>query len=144
MQNYESYLKSKRFLTDYKISKHKVAVEEEIEQGLKVFKSKQKIEVDTNYELNDVYMNADVPLIKSSDEKEEIRFIDAVSEGLRGAMREHSNLVLMGQDIAEYGGVFKITEGFIEEFGLERVRNTPISEAGPLGAALGLSIKGYK
>lgn len=144
VQNYESYLKSKRFLTDYKISKHKVAVEEEIEQGLKVFKSKQKIEVDTNYELNDVYMNADVPLIKSSDEKEEIRFIDAVSEGLRGAMREHSNLVLMGQDIAEYGGVFKITEGFIEEFGLERVRNTPISEAAPLGAALGLSIKGYK
>jgi 2-oxoisovalerate dehydrogenase E1 component len=59
-------------------------------------------------------------------------------------MKKHDNLVLMGQDIAEYGGVFKVTEGFVNEFGKERVRNTPLCESAIVGAALGLSIKGYK
>ncbi|MBL7942400.1 MAG: alpha-ketoacid dehydrogenase subunit beta, partial [Flavobacteriales bacterium] len=70
--------------------------------------------------------------------------IDAISDGLRQSMRRHGNLVLMGQDIAEYGGVFKVTEGFVEEFGKERVRNTPLCESAILGAALGLSIQGMK
>ena len=59
-------------------------------------------------------------------------------------MQQHDNLVLMGQDIAEYGGAFKITEGFVEKFGKERVRNTPICESAIVGAALGLSMEGYK
>ncbi|MEO6347551.1 MAG: alpha-ketoacid dehydrogenase subunit beta, partial [Aquaticitalea sp.] len=76
--------------------------------------------------------------------KEEIRFIDAVSQGLRQSMQRHKDLIIMGQDVAEYGGVFKITEGFVEEFGNERVRNTPICESAIIEAAMGLSIAGMK
>jgi 2-oxoisovalerate dehydrogenase E1 component len=76
--------------------------------------------------------------------REDIRFVDAIHEGLDEAMRANHNLVLMGQDIAEYGGVFKVTEGFLEKYGKERVRNTPLCESAILGAALGLSLEGYK
>ncbi|MGY4538723.1 2-oxoisovalerate dehydrogenase E1 component [Mucilaginibacter sp. UYNi724] len=72
------------------------------------------------------------------------RYIDAISDGLRQSMRMHQNMVIMGQDIAEYGGAFKITQGFLEEFGKERVRNTPICESGIVGTAMGLAINGYK
>src|SRR5207237_2041008 len=74
----------------------------------------------------------------------EVRMIDAIREGLYQSMQHHSNLILMGQDIAEYGGAFKITEGFIQEFGKERVRNTPLCESAIVGSALGLSLEGYK
>jgi 2-oxoisovalerate dehydrogenase E1 component len=73
----------------------------------------------------------------------ERRYVDAISDGLRVAMRRAPNVVLLGQDIAEYGGVFKITEGFVEEFGKARVRNTPIIESGAVGAALGLALDGF-
>src|SRR5690606_3081663 len=73
-----------------------------------------------------------------------MRFVDAVRDGLRESMRQFPELVLMGQDIAEYGGVFKVTEGFVQEFGRERVRNTPLCESGIIGTALGLSIMGKK
>ncbi len=72
------------------------------------------------------------------------RMIDAIKEGLYQSMQHHPNLILMGQDIAEYGGAFKITEGFVAEFGKERVRNTPLCESAILGSALGLSLEGYK
>lgn len=72
------------------------------------------------------------------------RYIDAISDGLRQSMRMHHNLVIMGQDIAEYGGAFKITQGFLEEFGKDRIRNTPICESGVVGTAMGLAINGYK
>jgi len=74
----------------------------------------------------------------------ELRFIDAISEGLDEAMKKHENLVLMGQDIADYGGVFKITNGFTEKYGADRVRNTPLCESAILGIGMGLSIKGFK
>jgi 2-oxoisovalerate dehydrogenase E1 component len=74
----------------------------------------------------------------------EKRFVDAIKEGLHQSMQQHPNLILMGQDIAEYGGAFKITEGFVEEFGKERVRNTPLCESAIVGAALGLSLEGFK
>ena len=74
----------------------------------------------------------------------ELRFIDAIKEGLHQSMVQHPNLILMGQDIAEYGGAFKITEGFVNEFGKERVRNTPLCESAIVGAALGLSLEGFK
>ena len=70
----------------------------------------------------------------------DLRLIDAIKEGLHQSMKAHPNLILMGQDIAEYGGAFKITEGFVEEFGKERVRNTPLCESAIVGAALGLSL----
>src|SRR5437879_6410759 len=79
-----------------------------------------------------------------SGSKTSRRYIDAISDGLRQGMRKYEKLVIMGQDIAEYGGAFKITQGFVEEFGKERVRNTPICESGIVGAAMGLSINGYK
>jgi len=78
------------------------------------------------------------------DAASEKRFIDAVSDGLRQKMEHDESVVVMGQDIAEYGGVFKVTEGFAEEFGTERVRNTPIIESGAIGAALGLAVEGRK
>src|SRR6185369_3257012 len=74
----------------------------------------------------------------------ELRYIDAISEGLREALRADSRVLLLGQDIAEYGGVFKVTAGFVEEFGKARVRNTPIIESGALGAALGLALDGFR
>src|SRR6478735_8678704 len=74
----------------------------------------------------------------------EKRLIDAISEGLRQSMQQHPNLVLMGQDIAEYGGAFKITDGFVQEFGRERVRNTPLCESAIVGACLGMSLEGFK
>ena len=74
----------------------------------------------------------------------ELRFIDAIKRGLEMSMEKQPNLILMGQDIAEYGGAFKITEGFVEKFGKERVRNTPICESAIIGTALRLSLEGYK
>jgi 2-oxoisovalerate dehydrogenase E1 component len=74
----------------------------------------------------------------------ELRYLDAISDGLREAMRAYPEVILIGQDIAEYGGVFKATEGFVEEFGKARVRNTPIIESGAIGAALGLALEGFK
>ena len=82
--------------------------------------------------------------VKENDNRENIRLIDAISEGLKQSMQRHDNLILMGQDIAEYGGVFKVTDGFFEEFGEARVRNTPICESAIVSAAMGLSINGYK
>jgi 2-oxoisovalerate dehydrogenase E1 component len=99
-------------------------------------------------EIQDVYATDTPPLsIKptvTQNTKSEKRFIDAISEGLRLSMQRHENLVLMGQDIAEYGGVFKITDGFVAEFGKGRVRNTPLCESAIVGCALGLSIAGMK
>jgi len=73
----------------------------------------------------------------------ETRLVDAVQDGLREALRKNSRIILMGQDIAEYGGVFKVTEGFVEEFGKARIRNTPIIESGAVGCAMGLALDGF-
>lgn len=100
---------------------------------------------DLEEELQDVY----APYIEQkfppiSDERKEMRFVDAVSDGLRQGMEHHDNLILMGQDIAEYGGVFKITDGFVSQFGKDRVRNTPLCESAIIGISQGLSFKGFK
>jgi 2-oxoisovalerate dehydrogenase E1 component len=102
---------------------------------------------DAPRELRDVYAPSLLvprdPLPERVTEAPELRYVDAVSDGLREAMRRNPNIVLLGQDIAEYGGVFKVTEGFLPEFGKDRVRNTPIIESGALGAALGLALDGF-
>ncbi|MFD2865750.1 alpha-ketoacid dehydrogenase subunit alpha/beta [Mucilaginibacter antarcticus] len=95
-------------------------------------------------EINDVYKPFARPSFKLSPTSKVIRYIDAIREGLMQAMTKHEKLVIMGQDIAEYGGVFKVTENFIDLFGKERVRNTPLCESGVIGAAMGLSLNGYK
>jgi 2-oxoisovalerate dehydrogenase E1 component len=104
-----------------------------------------EVVANTEKEFGDVYAPVDVQIRNPKSEiRNNIRFVDAISQGLLQSMEQHPNLVIMGQDIAEYGGVFKITEGFVEKFGKERVRNTPLCESGILSAALGLSVKGIK
>jgi len=95
-------------------------------------------------ELRDVYREAELPIPTGDGSKSVIRYIDAITSALKLSMQKHDNLILMGQDIAEYGGVFKVTEGFVDEFGKERVRNTPLCESGVVGAAMGLALNGYK
>jgi 2-oxoisovalerate dehydrogenase E1 component len=125
----------------------------------KVFRSEIKTEIDTNWaitqaeiefettieeELSDVYQPFNFEEVAPNLETKNIRFIDAISEALKQSMQRFENSVLMGQDVAEYGGAFKITDGFVAEFGKERVRNTPICESAIVSAANGLSINGYK
>ncbi len=144
LKNYEEFLKKEDLLSEESISSMHSLLKKEIEESLAPVFDEPEIVADTNEEMNDVYAPFVPQIITPKKSERELRIVDAISEGLNLAMRKHNNLVLMGQDIAEYGGVFKITEGFVEEFGRERVRNTPICESAILGAALGLSIKGFK
>ena len=142
--NFENYLLTNKLISVKDIVKIKDAITDEINEGVKILSVHERIVVNTSLELGDVYKPYS-PLVKEpSEQRIEMRYIDAIQDGLRTAMRKYDNLVLMGQDIAEYGGVFKITDGFVAEFGVGRVRNTPISEAAPLGATLGLSMMGKK
>ncbi|MCL6220371.1 alpha-ketoacid dehydrogenase subunit alpha/beta [Zunongwangia pacifica] len=119
-------------------------IKQEIEEHLAIAAKDISPEFNETKELNDVFQNSENQHFELSKEKKELRFIDAISEALKITMRKHPNLIIMGQDIAEYGGVFKITKGFVEEFGKDRVRNTPICESGIIEVAAGLSIKGMK
>ena len=103
-----------------------------------------KLIANTDIELNDIYRNYDSSIISSDSLESNKRYVDAISDGLRQSMLKYDNLIIMGQDIAEYGGVFKVTDGFCKQFGSNRVRNTPICESVILSAGLGLSINGYK
>jgi len=153
VKNYERWLIESGLLREMDVAAIRNEFRDLIESELQAGFAGALPEPDAEEELQDVY----APVQRSSsarvigEEREvdaepgnEKRFIDAIREGLLESMRQHSNLVLMGQDIAEYGGVFKITEGFLEEFGKERIRNTPLCESAILGAALGLSLEGFK
>ncbi len=142
--NYENYLKTQKLLNESKIAAIRDNIQKEIEEGLAIGFEAEPIEPDTAEELRDVYAPLRVPYTHARGAGTEKKFIQAVSEGLRQSMMRYPNLVLMGQDIAEYGGAFKVTEGFVSTFGKERVRNTPLCESAIVGTALGLSIKGYK
>ncbi len=142
--NYENYLVGNNILIDSQIQQIKEQISEEISEAALVFNEINPIEITTQNELNDVFRVYHPIKITPQGETKELRFIDAIQDALKIAMKKHDNLIFMGQDIGSYGGVFKITEGFVEEFGESRVRNTPISEAAPLGAALGLTIGGKK
>ena len=143
--NYEKYLIESNILSESDIENIRKDYKSEINDTLKKAYEDEPVSVDLVTENQDVYapfeFKATLPTTTSTTEK---RFIDAISDGLRQAMEQYDNLVLMGQDIAEYGGVFKITQGFLEQFGHDRVRNTPICESVIVGAGLGLSLKGYK
>lgn len=145
VDNYEKYLIEEGLLTRNSVDQIRKEIKKEIESQLKQVLDEPPIVPDTAAELADVYAphdgRATAPAQPHTTPK---RFVDAISDGLRQAMERHPNLVLMGQDIAEYGGVFKITQGFVEQFGRDRVRNTPLCESAIIGAALGLSLKGYK
>ena len=145
VSNFEAYLLKEKILTDKQVENIRGSVQKEIEEGLATGFAAQPVKPDTAEEVRDVYAPSNSAVIApTSSAKSEKKFIQAVSEGLRSCMERHPNLVLMGQDIAEYGGAFKVTEGFVQQFGKDRVRNTPLCESAIVGAALGLSIKGFK
>ncbi|HLP11649.1 MAG TPA: alpha-ketoacid dehydrogenase subunit beta, partial [Flavobacteriales bacterium] len=124
--------------------KIKEQIKELIASELEVAFAEPAIVADTKTELADVYAPYTQTVKNPGADKKDMRLIDAISDGMREAMKKHDNLVLMGQDIAEYGGVFKVTDGFVAEFGKPRVRNTPLCESAIIGSALGLSINGMK
>ncbi len=142
--NYTAFLKTQGVLTEEIEAVSKASIVKEIQDGLDIAFAEPAIESTTTNELNDVFHQFEYKEIKENNESNNLRLVDAISDSLRQSMQRHDNLVLMGQDIADYGGVFKITDGFLEEFGKDRVRNTPICESAIVSAAMGLSINGYK
>jgi 2-oxoisovalerate dehydrogenase E1 component len=145
VKNYEDFLLNEKVLTTERIEAIKEAIQQEIEAGLEIGFAAPAIVPSTAEEIADVYKpftaaHTDISNMPKSEKK----MIQALSEGMRQAMEKHDNLILMGQDIAEYGGAFKLTEGLVEDFGKGRVRNTPLCESAIVGTALGLSIKGFK
>jgi 2-oxoisovalerate dehydrogenase E1 component len=145
VKNYEQFLIAENILSEMQVAAIRNETKDYIEAELKTAYAAPAIVPAIKEELNDVY----APSVKSAflankQTTHDLRFIDAIKEGLHLSMQQHLNLILMGQDIAGYGGAFKITEGFVNEFGKERVRNTPLCESAIVGTALGLSLEGYK
>jgi 2-oxoisovalerate dehydrogenase E1 component len=141
---YRQYLIEQQVTSEEELQEWESEILKELNQAIEtVFLEPEPI-AQVERELADIYAPVLTPPTPASNETRELRLVDAVQDGLRESMRRHDNLVLMGQDIAEYGGVFKITEGFLTEFGPERVRNTPITESSIVGAGYGLAISGYK
>ncbi len=145
LNNYERYLLSTKLLLQSDVDsireEFKHYIEEHLERGF----AEPPVQPDSKEELADVY----APYISHSSittntSSRELKMIQAISEGIDESMKRFENLILMGQDIAEYGGAFKVTEGMVEKYGKARVRNTPLCESAIVGAALGLSIKGFK
>ena len=142
--NFQVFLKENNILTEEDEVSIKGSIVHEINKHLEVAFNEEDIIANKTVELNDVYQNYEYQEVISNSNSEEVRFIDAISNSLKQSMHKHNDLVIMGQDIAEYGGAFKITEGFVEQFGKGRVRNTPICESAIVEAAMGLSIAGIK
>ena len=142
--NFEAYLLKSEIIDQASIEALKIQLKEEIQEAFDIANAAPKIIPSLEQEMADVYSPHSFQAIVSTEPSAEVRFIDAIQDGLRVAMQKHPELVLMGQDIAEYGGAFKVTEGFVEEFGKDRVRNTPLCESAIIGAGLGLSIAGMK
>jgi 2-oxoisovalerate dehydrogenase E1 component len=158
VKRFEDFLIAEKVFSKEEVEKIKSDTKAHIESELNIAYNAKPMVVDTNEEVNDVYAtkNSFNKVIDNSlpfssflppvgeIEGADRRFIDGIKEGLHQSMEKHSNLILMGQDIAEYGGAFKITEGFVHDFGKLRVRNTPLCESAIVGTALGLSLEGYK
>ena len=145
VNNFADHLIGKGWLTAEERKAMEKSIKKEIEAGLKAAGSMPETAGDVERELGEMFAPPTSPAPAAAPkETKEMRLIDAISDGLREGMLAHDNLVLMGQDIADYGGVFKITDGFMKEFGADRVRNTPLCESAIIGIGLGLSIAGGK
>lgn len=142
--NFQSFLKDEGVLTDDIEVDIRAEFTKEINEHLNIAFEENEIAPDRTNELNDVFQQFDYKEIVKNEEVKEIRLIDAISESLKQSMMRHNDLVIMGQDIAEYGGAFKVTDGFLNQFGKERIRNTPICESAIIEAGMGLSIAGIK
>ena len=142
---YEDWLKMESVLSEGSIAAIREETREYIESELKDVLDARPITPDTEEELQDIYAPYTPAIPKATEgPAPDKRFVDAIKEGLHQSLQRHPGLVLMGQDIAEYGGAFKITEGLMQEFGKERIRNTPLCESAIVGCALGLSLEGRK
>lgn len=142
--NYENYLVQLGILDNQKILAIRAEFKGRIDEAIQIAFPEPEPSFDLTEELSDLYAPYQQEVTLPQGPSKELRLVDAISEGLKQAMERFPNLVLMGQDIAEYGGVFKVTEGFVAQFGKGRVRNTPLCESAIVGAGLGLSVKGYK
>ncbi|MBZ4035121.1 dehydrogenase E1 component subunit alpha/beta [Flavobacterium sp. 17A] len=142
--NYKKYLLENEILSEELDEQFRAEIKQEIDENWAMANAEPEIEPTYSGELDDVYKPYQYEEFNTEAETENIRFIDAIRNGLNESMQKHRNLVLMGQDIAEYGGAFKITDGFVEFFGKDRVRNTPICESAIVSTGMGLSINGYK
>ena len=144
LENFQAYLRAENILTEEDEVQFKETIVHEINEHLQMAFDEPTITVDLETEINDVFKDYQPEVVNPSTETKKIRLIDAISDGLRQSMEQHDDLVIMGQDIAEYGGVFKITDGFVSQFGKDRVRNTPICESAIVSAAYGLSVNKMK
>ena len=144
VENYRNYLKATAVLSEEEDEAIRAEIKKEIDTDWAKVQEEPEIVASLEEELGDVYKPYEFEAFNPSSEVENIRVIDAISNGLRQSMERHENLVIMGQDIAEYGGAFKITDGFVAQIGKDRVRNTPICESAVVSAANGLSINGFK
>ncbi|MFK7813909.1 MAG: thiamine pyrophosphate-dependent enzyme [Maribacter sp.] len=144
IENYAEFLRNENILSEEVEVEIKKKIVYEINESLKIAFDENEVHLDKTKELNDVYKSFDYKHFKEGSVVDNIRLVDAISNGLRQSMEKYDNLVIMGQDVADYGGVFKITDGFVNAFGKERVRNTPICESAIVSAAMGLSINGMK
>lgn len=142
--NYMDFLKAEGVLTEEYDAQLRAELKKEIDENYQKASNEPAIEASLSEELNDVYKPYQYEEVAPSEKKDNVRMIDAISQGLKQSMDRHEKLVIMGQDIAEYGGAFKITDGFVAAFGKDRVRNTPICESAIVSTGMGLSINGYK
>ncbi len=142
--NYEKFLLEEGVVQEEEIRRFKEEITEEINSNLKLAFDESTIDINETKELNEVYQEFNYEHVEPKENVKKIRFVDAVSQGLEQSMERYNEMIIMGQDIADYGGVFKITEGFTSKFGKSRVRNTPICESAVVSAAMGLSINGMK
>ena len=144
VENYKNYLFEIGILTNTIDVDLRTEIKKDIDESWAIANEEPEIIPNLLEELNDVYKPYQFELVSGTTKTTNCRFIDAITSSLSLSMERHENLVIMGQDIAEYGGAFKITDGFVARFGKERVRNTPICESAVVSAGMGLSINGYK
>ncbi len=144
VDNFRKYLSEAGILTPDMDEAYRAEIKKEIDEHWAKVQAEPEIEANLEEELNDVYRPYIHEVFDHNEEVENIRLVDAISQGLKQSMERHDNLVIMGQDIAEYGGAFKITDGFVAQFGKDRVRNTPICESAVVSVGMGLSINGHK
>ena len=145
IKNYEEFLLKEKIISKDSIKKTKSKISKEIDANWKDANSLPEVKFNQQKELLDVFKYYKATRVdNNSNSSENIRFVDSIKNGIDEAMEEHDNLVIMGQDIAEYGGVFKITEGLIDKYGKNRVFNTPLCESSILSTSYGMSIGGFK
>ena len=142
--NYELFLKENGFLSDEKEQTVKNKFRKLIQSSFDIAHKEEPIVSSEEKEEEDVFLAYEQQVVSANGDSKEMRFIDAIHDALLQSMEKYPELVLMGQDIAEYGGAFKVTEGLVDVFGKDRVRNTPLCESAIVGAGLGLSINGMK